>query len=166
MSKSSEAHLDGASEQLASGGSAEDAGAERRARKREGTTPGDPVTRRARFVVGDAIDEAEHLQQDLARVRARAATDPALASRSLAGAWTTDVLEEDEAEFVDAVADCLGVGLSLDSALTGWDMGTLAAEGLEEAAQSEDDTERDDDSIIAARVIERRHPSGRRLFVT
>jgi hypothetical protein len=183
MSKSSEAHLDGASGQSASGGSGDDSGEgpgddsgesseeasgdARKARKRQGAAAGDAATRRARFVVVDAVDEAEHLQQDLARVRARGATDPALASRSLSGAWTTDVLEQDEAEFVDAVADCLGAGFSLDSALTGWDMGTLAAEGLEEAALLDDDTERDDETIIVARGIERRHaPSGRRLFIT
>lgn len=176
MSKSSEAHLDGASGPSASGDSGEEASGEvdvdvevdvRKARKRDGAAAGDAGTRRARFVVGDAVDEAEHLQQDLARVRARGVTDPALASRSLSGAWTTDVLEEDEAEFVDAVADCLGAGFSLDSALTGWDMGTLAAEGLEEASLFDDDTERDDETIIAARGIERRQaPSGRRLFIT
>jgi hypothetical protein len=162
MSKSSEALLDGASGQSASGGSGEGPGedkadAEVHLKK----------ARRARVVVSDGIDEAEHLQQDLARVRARAATDPALASHSLSGAWTTDVMEQDEAEFVDAVADCLGAGFSLDSALTGWDMGTLVAEGFEEAALFDGDTDLEDETIVAAPEIERRHPpSGRRLFVT
>lgn len=84
-----------------------------------------------------AADAAEHLSRDLARVRARFGVDPALAGRSLAPAWRSDAaLEEDEAEFVDTVADCLGAGLSLDDALACWDTGELvyAASGDDGAA--------------------------------
>lgn len=104
------------------------------------------------------IECAEHLSRDFARVRARFGMDPALAQRSLDAAWTTDVIaEEDESEFVDTLADCVGVGLSLDSALTSWDMGTLAA----------DETEEDEDPspplLMIASATKLR--SGRRLYI-
>lgn len=86
---------------------------------------------------GSAADATEHLTRDLARVRARFGVDPALAGRSLAPAWRSDAaLEEDEAEFVDTLADCLGAGLSLDDALACWDTGELvyAASGDDGAA--------------------------------
>jgi len=44
-------------------------------------------------------------------------------------------MEDDEAEFVDAVADCVSVGLSLDAALASWISGDLArGEEAEEQA--------------------------------
>ena len=115
-----------------------------------------------------AIGEAEHLKQDFARVRARGVTDPALATGSLAAAWTTDVMEEDEAEFVDAVADCLGAGFSLESALMGWDMGTLAADGVEEASLFDDAGALDDEPALPASALAHRRtpPGSRRVFVT
>lgn len=79
------------------------------------------------------IQCAEHLTRDFARVRARFGMDHALAARSLDAAWSTDVIvEEDEAEFVDTLADCVGAGLPLESALTSWDTGTLVAEDSDE----------------------------------
>ncbi len=73
------------------------------------------------------IDATERLTIELARLRAKFGADPAIAGASLDDAWMspTAAMEEDEAEFIDAVADCLGVGLSLDAALTCWDSGGL-----------------------------------------
>jgi len=104
------------------------------------------------------IECAEHLTRDFAKVRARFGIDLALAPRSLDAAWTTDVIaEEDEAEFVDTLADCVGAGLPLESALTSWDTGTLVA----------DDTDEDDDlappSMLAIARASRR--TGRRVYV-
>jgi len=96
-------------------------------------------------------------------VRAKVAIDPVLAARSFSAAWTTDVIEEeDEAEFVDAVADCLGAGFSLESALTGWDNGTLAADSGEESSLFDDESEREEESP----ALSARHtPSGGRRIV-
>jgi len=115
---------------------------------------------------GDGADAAEHLQQDFAKVRAKVAIDPVIASRSFAAAWTTDVIEEeDEAEFIDAVADCLGAGFSLESALTGWDNGTLAADGSEDGVLFDDESERDDEAPSAFPL--RHTPTGgRRIFMS
>jgi hypothetical protein len=62
-----------------------------------------------------AAMEAETLRAELARVRARFGLDPEVPSSVLAHAWTppAGTVEEDEAEFVDAVADCVSVGLPL-----------------------------------------------------
>jgi len=100
---------------------------------------------------------AEHLTRDFARVRARFGMDHALAHRSLDAAWTTDVIEEeDEAEFVDTLADCMGAGLSLETALTSWDTGTLAADDADE-----------DDELAPPLVlaIARATRTGRRVYV-
>ena len=69
---------------------------------------------------------------------------PAIAGTSLDDAWMspTAAMEEDEAEFIDAVADCLGVGLSLDAALNCWDSGGLFY----------DDGDGDDDLVAAGQV--------------
>jgi hypothetical protein len=106
---------------------------------------------------------AEHLSRDFARVRARLAVDPAFAGRSLAAAWTTDVMEGDEAEFVDAVADCMGAGLSLETALTGWDLGALATEPIQDtvAADEEDPSE----STVSIAMGHQQAPGSRRVFV-
>jgi hypothetical protein len=90
--------------------------------------------------VDAAISEAEHLTRDLARVRAKFATDPSLAPRSLEAAWMSDnPREEDEAEFVDTMADCLCAGLSLDDALTCWDRGDLVYDAAGDQAVDSDD---------------------------
>jgi transposase len=75
---------------------------------------------------------------ELAHVRARFAVDPATPTR-LADAWSapTGATEEDESEFVDAVADCLSVGLPLDAAVASWRAGTLQV--------TTDDDEEDED---------------------
>lgn len=109
-----------------------------------------------------AIEAAEHLTRDLARVRANFGVDPTLAPRSLAGAWTspTDVTEEGEAEFVDAVADCLGVGLSLEAALDCWDNGDLFYDAAEDSAAVDDEG-----GAMVVPVASAKHAPGRRLFV-
>ena len=99
----------------------------------------DKLAERAEAAQDAAIECAEHLSRDFARVRARIGLDPVLAGRSLAAAWTADVMEEDEAEFVDTVADCMGAGLSLESALTGWDTGTLVVDDSDDGGDGDDD---------------------------
>ena len=92
-------------------------------------------------------DPTEHLTRDLARVRAKFGVDPALAGRSLAAAWRSETaLEEDEAEFVDTVADCLGAGLSLDDALNCWDTGDLVYTAADESSGSDGDLDRQDET--------------------
>ena len=72
--------------------------------------------------------EAEMVRAELARVRARCSVDPAVVSGVLAEAWTspTGAVEDDEAEFVDALADCLSVGVPLGAAVASWVSGALA----------------------------------------
>lgn len=104
-----------------------------------------------------AMDAAEHLTRDLARVRSRFGMDPVLAPRSLAAAWMTEtVMEEDEAEFVDTVADCLSAGLSLEDALTCWDTGDLARDPADELAA----TDPDDEPATFSPLPPARPPSG------
>ena len=81
------------------------------------------------------LDATERLTIELARLRAKFGADPAIARASLDDAWMspTAAMEEDEAEFIDAVADCLGVGLSLDAALACWDSGGLLYDDEREA---------------------------------
>jgi hypothetical protein len=116
-----------------------------------------PEAERAR-----ASAEAEHLSRDFARVRARLAVDPALVGRSLAAAWTTDVMQEDEAEFVDTLADCMGAGLSLETALTGWDSGTLASEPMDDALAADEDEVGD---AYVAVALAHRQTGARRVLV-
>lgn len=105
-----------------------------------------------------AMDAAEHLTRDLARVRAKFGMDPVLAPRSLAAAWTTETaMEEDEAEFVDTVADCLGAGLSLEDALTCWDTGGLARDAADETATTDSD---DEPAAFSSPLPPARPPSG------
>ena len=114
------------------------------------------------------IDATERLTIELARLRAKFGADPAIARASLDDAWMspTAAMEEDEAEFIDAVADCLGVGLSLDAALTCWDSGGLFYD--EDAADN--DAEDGDDVApaslpAAASAHHHVHATGRRLVV-
>ncbi|HEX2657457.1 MAG TPA: hypothetical protein VHU40_04265 [Polyangia bacterium] len=109
---------------------------------------------------------AEHLSRDFARVRARLAVDPALVGRSLEAAWTTDVMEEDEAEFVDTLADCMGAGLSLETALTGWDIGTLVTDPIQETVAAEEYAEEDaSDAYVTVAMAHRQTPGSRRVLV-
>ena len=91
------------------------------------------VKRRARRGPADDDEgdlEAELLRAELARIRARFGLDPAAPLPLLARAWTspTGAVEEDEAEFVDALADCVSVGLPLTAAVVSWVSGDLARE--------------------------------------
>ena len=89
----------------------------------------------------EAATETETLRAELARVRARFGLDPDVPSSVLAHAWTppAGTVEEDEAEFVDAVADCVSVGLPLTAAVVSWASGVLAREreddGEDEASE-------------------------------
>jgi len=111
----------------------------------------------------DAPPAAELLGVELARLRARSAVDPSVAGRSLAPAWTgraADV-EDDEAEFLDAMADCLGAGLSLDTALACWHTGDLAYDP--ESGDADDEAGALD---ATAPSVTPHHPgTGRRLLV-
>jgi|GEM_PF-7067356 len=133
---------------LASGGAARRPEAERRAAQAAAREAAEQAR----------IECAEHLTRDFARVRARFGMDLALAPRSLDAAWTTDVIaEEDEAEFVDTLADCVGAGLPLESALTSWDTGTLVAD------DGDEDDELAPPSMLAIARGSRR--TGRRVYV-
>jgi hypothetical protein len=109
---------------------------------------------------GGEIGPAEHLARQLARVRAKFGMDPAAARLSVKDAWkdawlSPTVIEEDEAEFIDAVADCLGAGLPLEAALSCWDTGELARDA-------------DDDQEETTEVTAEYAPhvsTGRRLLV-
>jgi hypothetical protein len=80
--------------------------------------------------------------EEVAHVRARFAVDPSTPAR-FDDPWTapTGSTEEIESEFVDAVADCLSVGLPLDAAVASWRSGTLEV-------SSENDDEEDDDTSV------------------
>lgn len=77
---------------------------------------------------GPEQTEAEMVQAELARVRARFSVDPAVVSGVSVEAWTSPsgAVEDDEAEFVDALADCLSVGVPLGAAVASWASGALA----------------------------------------
>ena len=96
------------------------------------------IERREVVVAVGAVGEA------VAHVRARFGVDPGTPSR-LANAWTapTGTLEEDESEFLDAVADCLSVGLPLEAAVASWRSGTL-----EVAADEREEEDDDEDTIV------------------
>jgi hypothetical protein len=58
----------------------------------------------------------------------------------------TGALEEDESELIDAVADCLSVGLPLDAAVASWRSGSLqVGERDDEDDGDETDVYEDDD---------------------
>jgi hypothetical protein len=108
------------------------------------------------------IDATERLTIELARLRAKFGADPAIAETSLDDAWMspTASMEEDEAEFIDAVADCLGVGLSLDAALNCWDSG-----GLFYDDGDADDGDDASDASVPVVVAHHTHATGRRLVI-
>ena len=70
----------------------------------------------------------ETARVELARVRSRFGVDPEIPAQLFAGAWTapSGATEEDEAEFVDAMADCMSAGLPLGAAIMFWASGALA----------------------------------------
>lgn len=88
----------------------------------------------------------ETARLELARVRARFGLDPANSPRLVAGAWTSPsgAVEEDEAEFVDALADCLSAGLPLGAAVEFWASGALAR------GEDDDREGHDDDGELSA----------------
>lgn len=108
------------------------------------------------------IDATERLTIELARLRAKFGADPATAGTSLEDAWMspTAAMEEDEAEFIDAVADCLGVGLSLDAALNCWDSGGLFYDDGEG-----DDGDEAADASLPSVAVHHVHATGRRLVI-
>jgi hypothetical protein len=83
--------------------------------------------------------------EEVAHVRARFAVDPSTPAR-FDDAWTapTGTREEVESEFVDAVADCLSVGLTLDAAVASWRSGTLEVS----SPQDDDEDEDEDDTSV------------------
>jgi len=116
------------------------------------------------------IDATERLTIELARLSAKFGADPAIAGTSLDDAWMspTAAMEEDEAEFIDAVADCLGVGLSLDAALNCWDSGGLfyddgAGDDAEDVQQDLRPGSKDGASLPS--VSHHVHTTGRRLVI-
>jgi hypothetical protein len=84
------------------------------------------------------VSGAVAVSEEVAHVRARFAVDPSTPAR-LADAWTspTGTMEEDESEFLDAVADCISVGLPVDAAVASWRSGTLEQTDDEEDAEDE-----------------------------
>jgi hypothetical protein len=87
--------------------------------------------------------------EELAYARARFAVDPATPSL-LADAWQapTGAIEEDESELIDAVADCLSVGLPLDAAVASWRSGSLQVPGEGESRDDSEDSEDDDTNVF------------------
>jgi hypothetical protein len=110
------------------------------------------------LTVGSVFDEVAH-------VRARFAVDPSTPAR-LADAWTapTGTTEEDEAEFVDAMADCLSVGLPLEAALASWRSGTLEVTSAE--AENDENDEVEDESETTGVYDPRQQGSRRRVIET
>ena len=103
--------------------------------------------------------------EEVAHARARFAVDPSTPTR-LADAWTapTGTTEEDESELIDAVADCLSVGLPLDAAVASWRSGSLQVSDHEHQEDEEDDTDvygEDDETG----VFDPRQTNGRRRIV-
>jgi hypothetical protein len=76
---------------------------------------------------------------EVAHVRARFGVDPTTPA-TLADAWTapTGATEEDESEFLDAVADCVSVGVPMEAAVESWRTGSLEVSG---APGDDDDDE-------------------------
>jgi hypothetical protein len=89
---------------------------------------------------GSVSAGVETARSELARVRARFGIDPAIPTPMLAGAWTspTGSVEEDEAEFVDALVDCLSAGMPLNAAVASWASGALARGEDEDLGNDED----------------------------
>jgi hypothetical protein len=115
---------------------------------------------------GPRMDAAERLTIELARLRAKFGADPAIARASFDEAWMspTAAMEEDEAEFIDAVADCLGVGLSLDAALTCWDSGGMSSDDGQTDTEDDDGDETPKTSLPAV-TAHHAHLTGRRLVI-
>jgi hypothetical protein len=125
-----------------------------------GARPGEAKARDERGGASLNQSEAETVRVELARVRARFSVDPAIPSRLFAGAWRSPcgIVEEDEAEFVDALADCLSVGVPLDAAVASWVSGLLA--------QNDDPSEDDEGEVeISLSPLAEIHRAGARRTV-
>ncbi len=88
------------------------------------------------------LNEAEMVRTELARLRARCSVDPVVTSGVAAEAWMSPsgAVEDDEAEFVDAMADCLSVGVPLGPAVACWASGALVRDDdLDEDLDDEPD---------------------------
>jgi hypothetical protein len=85
----------------------------------------------------------ETARVELARVRSRFGVDPEIPAQLFAGAWTapSGATEEDEAEFVDAMADCMSAGLPLGAAIMFWASGALAGGEGDDQRNDDDDRE-------------------------
>ena len=113
-------------------------------------------------MVGE-VTAADAVGDEVAYARARYAVDPSTPSR-LADAWTapTGALEEDESELIDAVADCLSVGLPLDAAVASWRSGSLQMSERDDEDDDETGVFEDDD---VTDVYEPPQAGGRRRIV-
>jgi hypothetical protein len=116
-------------------------GHERFGTGREGNRGG---RRPAGGALAEAAGTASVVGEEVAHVRARFAVDPSTPTR-FADAWTapTGTTEEDESELIDAVADCLSVGLPLDAAVASWRAGSLQIDDHPEDDEDEDDEDTD-----------------------
>src|SRR5262245_10126719 len=97
------------------------------------------TTKRSRADRDDEFERPEgQLRAQLVRVRARFGVDLATSIGTLPEPWTSPsgAVEEDEAEFADALADCLSVGLPLDAAVASWASGELAQGGEDEEGEA------------------------------
>jgi hypothetical protein len=102
--------------------------------------------------------------EEVAHVRARFGVDPSTPAK-LADAWTapTGATEEDESEFLDAVADCLSVGVPMEAAVASWRAGSL------EVSKNQDDEDDDETTVFEEErtgVYDPHRPGpGRRVLV-
>lgn len=87
--------------------------------------------------------------EEVAYARARFAVDPSTPAR-LSSAWTapTGSTEEDESELIDAVADCLSVGLPLDAAVASWRSGALQVRDHEDEEDETDVWDEDEETGV------------------
>jgi hypothetical protein len=110
-----------------------------------------------------AVGSVGQVEEEVAYARARFAVDPATPAR-LADAWAapTGATEEDESELIDAVADCLSVGLPLDAAVASWRSGSL------QISSRGDDDEEDETDVYGEEDdtgVYERHSTGRRRVI-
>jgi hypothetical protein len=105
----------------------------------------------------------EGVAEEVAYARARFAVDPSTPAR-LSSAWSapTGATEEDESELIDAVADCLSVGLPLDAAVASWRSGALQVSDRDDDEEEETGVydEEDDTDVYDPHLS-----SGRRRIV-
>jgi hypothetical protein len=100
--------------------------------------------------------------EEVAHARARFGVDPSTPAR-LSSAWTapSGTTEEDESELIDAVADCLSVGLPIDVAVASWRSGALQVQADDADEDDVTDVYGDDDVT----GVYERHGTGRRRII-